>query len=71
MSEIGMYANHEAPLVFTAYTSLMDRIGGRDDRADSAQEFQFSDLEAWILETIENVGWYAYLWFPVVLPRGT
>ena len=32
----------------------------------TAQEFQFSDLEAWILETIDNVGWYAYLWFPVV-----
>jgi hypothetical protein len=28
---------------------------------------QFSDLEAWILETIDNTGgWYAYLWFPVV-----
>lgn len=33
---------------------------------DSAQQFQLSDLEAWILETIDNVGWYAYLWFPVV-----
>jgi len=28
--------------------------------------FQLSDLEAWILETIDNIGWYAYLWFPVV-----
>ena len=27
---------------------------------------QLSDLEAWILETIDNIGWYAYLWFPVV-----
>ena len=25
-----------------------------------------SDLEAWILETIDNIGWYAYLWFPVI-----
>jgi hypothetical protein len=28
--------------------------------------FQLSDLEAWILETIDNPGWYAYLRFPVV-----
>jgi hypothetical protein len=27
---------------------------------------QLSDLEAWILETIDNIGWYAYLWFPVI-----
>jgi hypothetical protein len=30
------------------------------------QSFELSDLEAWILETIDNTGWYAYLWFPVV-----
>src|SRR4051812_15190839 len=28
--------------------------------------FELSDLEAWILETIDNIGWHAYLWFPVV-----
>ena len=27
---------------------------------------QLSDLEAWILETIDNIGWHAYLWFPVI-----
>jgi hypothetical protein len=30
------------------------------------QDFQLSDLEAWILETVDNIGWYAYLWFPVI-----
>ena len=30
------------------------------------RSFQLSDLEAWILDTIDNTGWYAYLWFPVV-----
>jgi hypothetical protein len=30
------------------------------------QVFQLSDLEAWILGTVDNIGWYAYLWFPVV-----
>ena len=45
---------------------MMDRIGRSDDRAEPTQGFQFSDLEAWILETIDNIGWYAYLWFPVV-----
>ena len=29
-------------------------------------EPSLSDLEAWILETIDNIGWYAYLWFPVI-----
>jgi hypothetical protein len=33
---------------------------------EQKQEFQLSDLEAWILETVDNIGWYAYLWFPVV-----
>lgn len=33
---------------------------------DREYTFQLSDLDAWILETIDNVGWYAYLWFPVV-----
>jgi hypothetical protein len=30
------------------------------------EHIQLSELEAWILETIDNIGWYAYLWFPVV-----
>ena len=30
------------------------------------QEFRLSDLEAWILETVDNIGWYSYLWFPIV-----
>ncbi len=30
------------------------------------ENFELSDLEAWILETIDNIGWYAYLWFPVI-----
>ena len=33
---------------------------------DREQGFQLSDLEAWILETIDNIGWYSYLWFPVI-----
>ncbi len=33
---------------------------------EQGQGFQLSDLEAWILETVDNIGWYAYLWFPVV-----
>ena len=33
---------------------------------DHERELQLSDLEAWILETIDNIGWHAYLWFPVV-----
>ncbi len=28
--------------------------------------FQLSVLEANILVTIDNIGWYAYLWFPVI-----
>ncbi len=28
--------------------------------------FRISELEAWILESIDHVGWYAYLWFPIV-----
>jgi len=28
--------------------------------------FNFSLLEAEILESIDHVGWYAYLWFPIV-----
>ena len=28
--------------------------------------FHLSELEAWILESIDHVGWYAYLWFPIV-----
>ena len=28
--------------------------------------FDVSELEAWILESIDHVGWYAYLWFPIV-----
>jgi hypothetical protein len=30
------------------------------------KKFELSVLEAQILVTIDNVGWYAYLWFPVV-----
>ena len=30
------------------------------------QKLEISDLDAWILETIDNIGWHAYLWFPVV-----
>ena len=33
---------------------------------EQERSFQLSDLEAWILATIENIGWYAYLWFPVI-----
>lgn len=33
---------------------------------EHGKTFDLSDLEAWILETIDNIGWYAYLWFPVV-----
>jgi len=28
------------------------------------KRFQLSVLEAKILVTIDNIGWYAYLWFP-------
>jgi hypothetical protein len=27
--------------------------------AEHGQSVQLSDLEAWILETIDNIGWYA------------
>jgi len=30
------------------------------------KKFELSVLEAQILVTINSVGWYAYLWFPVV-----
>jgi len=30
------------------------------------QRFHFSELEAKILVTIDNIGWYAYLWFPII-----
>jgi hypothetical protein len=33
---------------------------------DSHREFQLSVLEADILVAIDHVGWYAYLWFPIV-----
>lgn len=32
----------------------------------NSQRLEISDLDAWILETIDNIGWYAYLWFPVI-----
>jgi hypothetical protein len=41
-------------------------VGNDDLDMEQEQELQFSDLEAWILETVDNIGWYAYLWFPVV-----
>jgi hypothetical protein len=30
------------------------------------KKFELSVLEAEILVAIDNVGWYAYLWFPIV-----
>jgi hypothetical protein len=33
---------------------------------ENPKKFELSVLEAQILVTISNVGWYAYLWFPVV-----
>jgi hypothetical protein len=30
------------------------------------KSFHFSVLEAKILVAIDNIGWYAYLWFPVI-----
>ena len=33
---------------------------------ENQHNITLSDLEAWILETIDNIGWYAYLWFPTV-----
>jgi hypothetical protein len=30
------------------------------------KQFGLSVLESEILVTIDNIGWYAYLWFPVV-----
>jgi hypothetical protein len=30
------------------------------------KKFELSVLEAEILVTIDNTGWYAYLWFPIV-----
>jgi hypothetical protein len=30
------------------------------------KSFQLSVLEAEILVTIDNIGWYAYLWFPII-----
>ena len=30
------------------------------------EQFDLSVLESEILVTIDNIGWYAYLWFPVV-----
>jgi len=36
------------------------------DQTDPLPTFHLSVLEAQILVAIENVGWYAYLWFPIV-----
>jgi hypothetical protein len=33
---------------------------------DDQKQFGLSVLESEILVTIDNIGWYAYLWFPVV-----
>jgi hypothetical protein len=33
---------------------------------DSEDRFVLSVLEADVLVAIEHVGWYAYLWFPIV-----
>jgi hypothetical protein len=36
------------------------------DSAPQENGFVFSALEAQIVRTIEHVGWYAHLWFPIV-----
>jgi len=33
---------------------------------ENNDRFHLTDLEADILRTIDNIGWYAYLWFPVI-----
>jgi hypothetical protein len=33
---------------------------------ENDQSFHLSVLESKILVTIDNLGWYAYLWFPIV-----
>ena len=33
---------------------------------EDQKKFELSVLEAQILVTIDHVGWYAYLWFPIV-----
>jgi len=33
---------------------------------EDQKNFELSVLEAQILVTIDHVGWYAYLWFPIV-----
>jgi hypothetical protein len=33
---------------------------------ENQKQFGFSILESEILVAIDNIGWYAYLWFPVV-----
>ncbi len=38
----------------------------RGERMTEHEGFHFSVVEAAILEAIDHVGWYAYLWFPVV-----
>ena len=34
--------------------------------SDDQKKFELSVLEAEILVTIDHIGWYAYLWFPIV-----
>ena len=34
--------------------------------AEDQKKFELSVLEAQILVTIDHVGWYAYLWFPII-----
>jgi hypothetical protein len=36
------------------------------EMTDDQKKFELSVLEAEILVTIDNIGWYAYLWFPIV-----
>jgi hypothetical protein len=33
---------------------------------EDGKKFELSPLEAEILVTIDNIGWFAYLWFPIV-----
>jgi hypothetical protein len=39
---------------------------GRDINVTNRADSELTELEAYIVHSIDHVGWYAYLWFSVV-----
>ena len=48
------------------YTGLHEPSKRGQNVTKDQKKFELTVLEAEILVTIDNIGWYAYLWFPIV-----